>query len=151
MKINQFMKRNVISIPSKTTISEAAAVIVKKHVGTLPVLDNQGKPIGVIRLEDLLTLEMPDFIHLISNINFIHDFGAVETTRPAHRLLEKDVTTIMQPVITIQEDTGLLHAYAIMLQNNIYDMPVTTETGELVGIVSRADIGSAILATWSAE
>ncbi len=151
MKIKDYMKKNVISIPIKTTISEAAAVIVEKHVGILPVVDEQGKPVGVIRLEDLLMLEMPDFIHLIADFDFVHDFGAVETTRPTHKLLAKAITTIMQPVITIEEDSGLLRAYAIMLQNDIYDMPVTIKTGELVGIVSRVDIGTAILSMWSTE
>jgi CBS domain-containing protein len=43
----------------------------------------------------------------------------------------------------------LLRTYAIMLENDLYDLPVTTDTGELVGIVSRVDIGSAILSLWS--
>lgn len=149
MKIKEYMKKNVISIPVKTTIGEAAAVIVEKHVGILPVVDEQGKPIGVVRLSDLLALEMPDFIHLVADFDFVHDFGAVETTRPAPKLLTKPVTSLMQPVMTIEEDSGLLRAYAIMLQNKINDLPVTTATGELVGIVSLVDIGAAILSMWS--
>ena len=151
MKIKEYMKKKVISIPEKTTIGEAAAVIVEKHVGILPIVDEQGKPIGVIRLNDLLALEMPDFIDLVADVDFVHDFGAVETTRPAHRLLAKPVMTIMQPVMTIEEESGLLRAYAVMLKNNLYDLPVTTATGELVGIVSRVDIGTAILSLWSTE
>ena len=149
MKIKEYMKKNVISIPVKTTIGEAAAVIVEKHVGILPVVDEQGKPVGVVRLSDLLTLELPDFIHLVADFDFVHDFGAVETTRPAPKLLAKPVTSLMQPVVTIEEDSGLLRAYAIMLQNKINDLPVTTATGELVGIVSLVDIGAAILSMWS--
>jgi CBS domain-containing protein len=151
MNIKDYMKKNVVSIPITTTISEAAAVIVEKHVGILPIVDEQGKPIGVIRLNDLLALEMPDFIDLVADVDFVHDFGAVETTRPAHRLLAKPVMTIMQPVMTIEEESGLLRAYAVMLKNNLYDLPVTTATGELVGIVSRVDIGTAILSLWSTE
>jgi len=151
MQIKDYMKKNVVSIPVKTTIGEAAAVIVEKHVGILPVVDEQGKPIGVVRLSDLLSLEMPDFIHLVADFDFVHDFGAVETTRPAPKLLAKLVTTIMQPVITIEEDSGLLRTYAIMLQNEIFDLPVTDATGGLVGLVSRVDIGTAILSMWSTE
>jgi CBS domain-containing protein len=149
MRIKEFMKKNVVSIPIKTTIGEAAAVIVEKHVGILPVVDEQGKPVGVIRLSDLLSLEMPDFIHLVEDFDFVHDFGAVETTRPEYELLTRSVTTLMEPVFTIEEDSGLLRAYAIMLQNAITDLPVTNAHGELVGLVSRVDIGSAILSLWS--
>ena len=151
MKIKEYMKKNVISIPVKTTIGEAAAVIVENHVGILPVVDEQGKPIGVVRLSDLLALEMPDFIHLVADFDFVHDFGAVETTRPAPKLLARSVTSIMQPVMSVEEDSGLLRAYAIMLQNKIYDLPVTNATGGLVGIVSLVDIGAAVLSMWSKE
>jgi CBS domain-containing protein len=151
MQIKDFMKKNVVSISTTITIGQAAKVIVEKHVGILPVVDGQGKPVGVVRLKDLLALEMPDFIHLVEDFDFVHDFGAVETTRPTSKQLAKSVSTIMQPVSTIEEECGLLRAYAIMLQDELYDLPVTTALGELVGIVSRVDIGSAILSLWSKE
>jgi CBS domain-containing protein len=151
MVIKDFMKKNVVSIPVETTIGEAAAVIVKKHVGILPVVGEHGKPVGVVRLSDLLELEMPDFIHLVDDFDFVHDFGAVETTRPTHKVLLQSVTTLMKSVITIEEDSGLLRAYAIMLQNELNDLPAINADGGLVGIVSRVDIGSAILSLWSME
>jgi CBS domain-containing protein len=149
MQIKDYMKKNVVSIRTTTTIGEAAAMIVEKHVGILPVADEQGKPIGVVYLNDLLTLEMPDFISLVADFDFVHDFGAVETTRPEPELLARSVTSIMQPVMTIEEESGLLRAYATMLQNKIQDLPVTTSSGSLVGIVSLVDIGAAILSLWS--
>jgi CBS-domain-containing membrane protein len=151
MEIRDCMKANVASIPTSTSISKAATVFVDRHVGLLPVIDDHGKPVGVVRLSDLLALEMPDFIHLVRDYDFVRDFGAVETTRPESKVLAKPVTCIMQPVISIEEDSGLLRAYAIMLQNQIYDLPVTTATGGLVGIVSLVDIGAAILSLWSKE
>lgn len=151
MKIKECMKKNVISISTETTISEAAILIVEKHVGILPVLDRNSRPVGVLRLGDLLTLEMPDFLELVDDLDFVHDFGAVETTRPAQKLLHQQVQTIMQPVLTIEEDSGLLRAYAMMAKSNLYDLPVTNAKGELVGIVSRVDIGTAVLSLWSAE
>jgi CBS domain-containing protein len=151
MKIKECMKKNAISISMETTISEAAILIVEKHVGILPVLNKEGKPVGVLRLSNLLELEMPDFLDLVEDVDFVHDFGAVETTRPAHKLLTRPVTTIMEPVMTVEEKSGLLRAYAIMLKNNLYDLPVTNAEGQLTGIVSRVDIGTAVLFMWSRE
>ena len=151
MKIKEYMKKNVVSIPVRTTIGEAAAMIVEKHVGILPVVNEQDQPVGVVRLEDLLTLEMPDFIHLVEDFDFVHDFGAVETTRPSARQLAKSVSTIMQPVSTVDEESGLLRAYAIMVQYKLYDLLVTTSTGGLAGIISIVDLGAAVLSMWSRE
>ena len=151
MKIKGYMKKKVVSIPKTTTIGEAAAVFINKHVGILPVVDLQGKPVGLVRLSNLISLELPDFLRLVKDFDFVHDFGAVETTRPDSELLARSVTTIMQPVETIEEDCGLMRVYAIMLQDEIFDLPVTNAAGELVGLVSRVDIGTAILSTWSTE
>ncbi|NUQ59203.1 MAG: CBS domain-containing protein, partial [Anaerolineales bacterium] len=48
MNIAACMKRHVVSIPASTTIREAAALFVKKHIGLLPVVDRNDKPVGVI-------------------------------------------------------------------------------------------------------
>jgi len=151
MNIEKFMKKNVISVPVTTTIGEAAAVFIKKRVSLLPVVDTQGKPVGVVRLSNLVSLEMPDFLNLVEDFDFVHDFGAIESMQPDSELLSRSVTTIMQPVETIDKDCGLMRVYAIMLKDEIFDLPVTNEKGELVGLVSRVDIGTGILTTWSTE
>lgn len=149
MSVSTCMKRQVISIQTTATLREAASVFVKKHIGLLPVVDGQRKVVGVVGLRDLLTLELPDFVSFIADVDFVHDFGAVETTRPSAETLEQPVTSIMKPAITVQENCGLLRAYALMLQHNLHDMPVVTKKGELAGITSRVDIGVKILSLWS--
>jgi CBS domain-containing protein len=149
MEIGKYMKRNVISIPATSTVREAASVFVKHHVGLLPIVDQHRKLIGVVGLRDLLSLELPDFVNFIADLDFVHDFGAVETTRPSAEVLDRPVKTLMSPSISVPEDTGLLRAYALMLQHELHDMPVVSREETLVGVASRVDIGTAILSTWS--
>lgn len=148
MNIRECMKRNVISIHATATIREAASVMVKHHIGLLPVVDEEKKLIGVVGLRDLLNLELPDFVHFIEDIDFVHDFGAVETTRPPARTLEKPIKSLMEEVETVDEDCGLLRAYAVMAKQNSHDILVVSSDGKLMGIASRVDIGTAILSTW---
>lgn len=149
MKVNSCMKRNVVSISAHATIREAAGVFVDRHIGLLPVVNEAGEPIGVVGLRDLLTLELPDFVNFIGDVDFVHDFGAVETTRPPAKVLDLPVMTLMKPIQTVNEDCGLLRAYALMLQHQLHDMPVVDKRGKLVGIASRVDIGTAILSSWA--
>lgn len=149
MQISSYMKRNVISIPDTATIREAAAVFVRHHIGLLPIVKAHAKLIGIVGLQDLLTLELPDFVSFIADVDFVHDFGAVENTRPAPNVLDRPVTALMRAAISVPEDTGLLRAYALMLQHKLHDMPVVSKDGELVGVASRVDIGVAILSTWT--
>jgi CBS domain-containing protein len=149
MIISKYMKRNVVSIPVTATIREAAAIIVKKHIGLLPVVDKHNKLVGVVGLRDLLTLELPDFVSFIEDLDFVHDFGAVEITRPPAKTLDKSIKSLMKEAITVEEDCGLLRAYALMLQHNLHDLPVVSKDGELIGVASRVDIGTSILSTWA--
>ncbi len=148
MMIRDCMKREVISISPTTTIRDAARVIVERHIGLLPVVDEQGRLIGVVALHNLLSLELPDFVNFISDIDFVHDFGAVETTRPEPHLLDQPVTQLMQPAISVDEECGLLRAYALMQQHKLLDLAVVSKDGRLVGLASRVDIGAAILSAW---
>jgi CBS domain-containing protein len=105
--------------------------------------------VGVVGLSHMLSLELPDFLSFVPDVDFVHDFGAVENTRPSTDVLDRPITTLMKPAISVHEDSGLLRAYALMLQHNLHDMPVVSENGKLVGVASRVDIGAAILSEWS--
>ena len=149
MKINQCMKRNVISIRETATVREAAAIFAKEHVGLLPIVDQNNKLVGVIGLRDLISLELPDFIRFVTDVDFVHDFGAVEDTRPKAEVLSQSITLLMTPAITVPEDSGVLRTYALMLQHQLHDIPVVSKDGQLAGMASRVDIGTAIVSTWS--
>jgi CBS domain-containing protein len=149
MNISDCMKRNVISIDETSSIRQAAALFVEKHIGLLPIVDKDDKPVGVVGLRDLLSLELPDFVRFIADLDFVHDFGAAETSRPSTEILGRSIKTLMRNAITVDEECGLLRAYALMLQHNLHDMPVVSKDGKLVGVASRVDIGTSILSAWA--
>ena len=151
MNVTSYMKKNVVSVHVTTTVREAALILSKKHIGLLPVVDDDDKPIGVIGMRDMLNLELPDFVSFLTDVDFVHDFGAVEDMRPSSKTLNKTVKSLMKPAVTIEADSGLLRAYALMLQHNLHDIPVVSTDGKLVGITSRVDIGAGILSTWNKE
>ncbi len=150
MKVRDCMKRNVVAIPATAIIDEAVRLLVARHIGLLPVVDEKRRPVGVLGLRDLLTLALPTFVNLVEDVDFVLDFGAAELARPAPEALARPVTTLMRPPTTIEEDCGLLRAYALMRQHDLHDLPVVAADGTLVGIVSRVDIATAVLAGWQA-
>jgi CBS-domain-containing membrane protein len=151
MVVRDCMKHKVFSVPDSATVSEAAREFLLRHVGVLPVVDEQKRPVGILRLADLLTLELPDFVSLVDDVDFVHDFGAVETTRPSAEQLARPVTDLMQPVVSVEEDCGLLRCYTMMLKEDLQDIPVTDSQGVLQGIASRVDVAAAVLSTWPRE
>ena len=94
-------------------------------------------------------MELSDFGNFVADLDFVHDFGAVEVTRPPAKTLDKSIKSLMKEAITVEDDCGLLRAYALMLQHNLHDMPVVSKGGELIGVASRVDVSTAILSTWA--
>jgi IMP dehydrogenase len=147
--IGQSMKHEVISISDSATIKEAAALFVEEHIGTLPVVDGDRKLVGILHIRDLLELVMPSFVRLMEDFDFVRgDFSVFETLLP---LPEEDIqpaSSVMDPPLSVKVGSGLLRAFAIMNSHNLYDLPVVDDDGRLVGIASRVDIGTALLAGW---
>ena len=146
--IRDCMKKTVFSIAWSATIRDAAKILIERRIGILPVLDKSNRPIGVVALKDLINLTLPCFVHLFSDVDFVSDFGAVEDSLPSEANLDQSITTLMHPGTVLEETSGLLRAYAFMLQHDLHDLPVVDHDGKLTGIVSRVDVGTAILENW---
>lgn len=101
--------------------------------------------VSVKRRKDSLAL--PSAIHLLDDVDFIGNFGAVETYQPSEPVLTQPITQLMRPGTMVQVESGLLRAYALMLQHDLHDLPVVDTVGRLIGIASRVDIGTTILAS----
>ncbi|MCI0579024.1 MAG: CBS domain-containing protein [Chloroflexi bacterium] len=148
MNVSQVMKRNVISISSSATVGQAAARFASQKIGMLPVVDPAGRLVGVLNLRDLIDLVMPVFVQLIDDFDFVGDFGVLEEQQPSPELMAQPVTAVMEPPITVKSSSGLVRAFAIMHKHQLLDMPIVNDQDQLVGLVSRVDIGSALLASW---
>jgi CBS domain-containing protein len=149
MKVKDCMKHNVFFIASDTTVAAAARLLVEKHIGGLPVVDRQGKLIGLLQLRDLLELVLPDFLKLLDDFDFVTDFGAVETRQPSAEILGSPVSKIMHEPVSVEADSGLLRAFSLLHKHQLHDLPVVDENSVLVGIASRVDVGAAFLSNWS--
>lgn len=146
--IKDCMKLNVVSIPESATILSAAMLMVKRHIGILPVVNTQKKLVGTIAIQNLLSLEIPAIIALIDDLDFLNGLGAIESTRPTFNEVSRPVTDLIQPLIYVNEDSGLLFAYSLMIKHNLSDLPVVSADMTLVGVVSRVDIGVKVLSSW---
>ncbi len=149
--IGQCMKRQVVSVTPGTTALEAARLVVARHVGTLPVVNDGGTLVGIVRVQDLLDVFMPDFVRLLDDIDFVHDFGALEDLSPTteDRAAHRTMRDLMQAPIAVETSCGLLRALAIMNKHQVRDLPVVDERGTLVGIASLVDIAVAFLDAWA--
>lgn len=151
--VGECMKRRVVTVTGSTTVQEAARLVVDEHVGTLPVIDEEGMLTGIVRLHDLLRVFMPHFVELLNNIDFVRDFGALEQVEPKDvpEAASLTMSDIAGPPVSSEEDSGLMHSLATMVKHQLMDLPIVDKDGRLVGIASKVDIASAFFAAWTRE
>ncbi len=146
--IGAWMKRDIVAVQASLSVKEAAALLVDRRVGTLPVLDEDGVLIGVTSITDITHIFLPDFVSLLVDIDFVKDFGALKT--PSKENLERaetlTVADIMEEPTAEEEDCSLVRALSVMEKHNLADLLVVRDR-QLVGIASRVDIGRAFLTT----
>jgi len=131
LHISRWMKKEVISIPVNSSIRQAIQLFLDHHIGTLPVVDESHHLVGILRLQDVIDLGMPDFIHLVTDFDFLHGFGAVENQRPDPAIFEKDIKELMNEAVSVHEDAGLFRFVGVWIgkkstnpQEPAYRLPV---------------------------
>jgi predicted transcriptional regulator len=148
MDVKSSMKKQVVTVLDTDDLGTAAKLFVKNHVGMLPVINTEGKLVGVLQLRDLLNLVLPDFTRLMEDFDFVPSFGAAKDIQPSKDEISKKVTDVMENPVCVEDDCSLNRAFALLHNHNLTDLPVVDAENCLVGIASRVDVGTALLKKW---
>lgn len=144
------MVRDLITIDPEASIADAAKLIAEFDVSALPVVDDDGRLVGIISEGDLMRREEIG--------TSVHHPWWIEAVTPASTLAAefakshgKRVSEVMSKnLITATEDTPLAEIAAILERNRIKRVPIVRD-GELVGIVSRSNLVQALASAGSVE
>ena len=148
MDISMCMKKQVVTAPVNATVAHAASIFCNNHIGTLPVIEESGKLVGIIQLRDLLELIIPAFEDLMEYFDHVDDFGAMEDREPTLEEFNRSISEVMEEPISVEDDSGLVRAFSFIIKHELLDLPIVNRDGQLVGIASRVDIGRALLPVW---
>ena len=58
-KVKDIMSSKIITIKQEQTIEEGATLLVKKSIKRLPVVDKEGKLIGIVSRRDIMSYLFP--------------------------------------------------------------------------------------------
>lgn len=144
MKARDIMISPVISVGENETVRDVAKLLIAKRISAVPVVDRAGKVIGIVTEADLLHraetgAEKPTswWLSFISG-----DRVLAEAYVKSHAVKVKDVMT--RDVTTVTPDTPAVEIANLFEEQHIKRVPIVSKGGDLVGIVSRANIIQAI-------
>ena len=124
---NQIMQAQVITVQADNEVARAWHVLVDNQIHQAPVLDAAGRLVGIVSERNLLT-----------TLNV--DEGQVRD------VLARRVADVMStPVVAATPATDIRRIAQVMLERDVDGVPVVSDTGALLGFISRSDILLAVV------
>ncbi|MBS3947938.1 MAG: CBS domain-containing protein [Dethiobacter sp.] len=142
------MTRDVVTVASDTTVQELARLLLEHKISGLPVVDKEGRIIGIVSEGDLVyqdkKLHIPAFLEILGGVVYLENPNRLG--QDLMKMTAAKVGDLMTTrVYTVKEDTSVEAIATIMVEKKVNRVPVVDGAGKLVGIVSRQDLIKAML------
>ncbi|MBW3547563.1 MAG: CBS domain-containing protein [Actinobacteria bacterium] len=148
MLVRQVMTTDVLTFSPDDGVQDATRLLIERGVDGAPVVDDEGRLVGMLSTGDLLVQETK--LHYPTVISL---FGAYLELPSSHRRFEEDLRRAVgatvgdvmhdEPVSCAEDDT-LERAATLMHDYEVSRLPVVSD-GKVVGIVARGDILKAVM------
>ncbi|MCC6017995.1 MAG: CBS domain-containing protein [archaeon YNP-LCB-003-016] len=117
LTVDMVMSRKPVTAYASSTIADVAKIMRDRDVGSVVILDDEGKPVGIVTERDLVVKVLAS--------------GLSADTR---------VSEVMsKPLITIKPSTRIVDAARIMVKRNVRRL-IVVEGDSMVGIITEKDI-----------
>ena len=137
------MTRNVALVRADQTLREAAALLTECHISGAPVVDRDGRLVGVLSESDLLSdarrdAAIPRFAVL--GLSPVPDDLFRRAYDDGWKLRAENLMT--RKIVTARQDTPLSELADTMVRRRINRIPIVADKDDkmLVGIVTREDV-----------
>jgi CBS domain-containing protein len=135
--VKDVMSPHPISVTRDASFKELAARLFELGVSGFPVVDDEGRVVGVVSEADMMAKEaIQDRHHGWRGVAV----AAVHRTerRKAGGVTAGDLMT--SPAVTVTGEDTVEHAASLMYSRKLKRLPVVDARGRLVGIISRVDV-----------
>ena len=139
MLVKDQMTTPAITLTPDTPFQEAVKLMRERQIRRIPIVDEQGKLVGIVSERDLLHAEPSPATSLsIWEMNYL--------------LWKLKVGDLMsKKVITVTPQTALQDAASLLIKHRIGGLPVVDSQQRVIGVITETDIFKAFVALLSAE
>src|SRR5919199_5482292 len=146
--VREYMDPDPVTVAPDATVEEVARVLGQNELYGVPVVDADGKVLGIVTENDLVIgdeqgdLHIPHYIELFGGLVFLEPFRRFEER------LKKAVAATAEQMMTpdpqtVGPDADVHDAARVIVETGHNRIPVV-EGGRLVGVISRADVVRAL-------
>jgi CBS domain-containing protein len=141
--VANWMTSDVLTVTPDTPIMEAVQLLIDRKIGGLPVVNEEGKLVGMISDSDLMWreqgIEQPPYMMFLGGVIYFQNPATYE--RDLHKALGQTVGEVMtNHTVSVAVDTILPVAARIMHDKKIHRLPVVDANHHPIGIIAQSDI-----------
>ncbi len=144
LRAKDLMSPNPVSIRHDATIRDALNLLMDRGFGVMPVLDEAGRPVGVVSRTDILSREREYVHHSYRRDDTGWDLFP-EPCPPQESSVEvTDPTTVAEimtrAIFTVSPETPVRVVVRQMLELRVHQLFVVDADRALVGVISPVDV-----------
>jgi CBS-domain-containing membrane protein len=135
LTVSDVMTRTVVVVNDSAPFKDVVRRMQEFRVSALPVVDDDGRLVGIVSEADLILKEDPeldDVAHLFESRRHRSD-----RQKAAGQVVRELMTA---PVVSVDPDATLGEAARLMRRKSVKRLPVVDGAGRILGILSRADL-----------
>ena len=140
MLAKDLMTAPVLTIRPDASVGEAAKLMLEKQVSCLPVMDDEGKLVGILTHSDFelhrkligLTDDVYQLLGTWANPRSLEYAAQTAAGKQIREVMHKNVATI-------EEEATIAELTELMLRLKVHRLPVLRDQ-KLVGIITRHDL-----------
>lgn len=141
------MSTELIAATPAEDVLKAAKAMIDNKINGLPVVDADGKLVGIITQSDLITqqktIRLPSVFTILDGIVPLTSTKFLEQEiRKMSALKVEDAMT--KNVVSVSPDTGVNELATIMIEKKFHTLPVV-DNKMLVGVVGKEDVLNTLL------
>lgn len=140
------MVANPISLSRDASLREALALFTDRNIGAAPVIDEAGRPVGVLSRSDLLVHDRENAVRVPHEPAYYyeHETRHGKKAPDAFQIEAADGATVgdlMTPaVFSVTPRTPVAKVVRDLVNLHVHRLFVVDEDGTLVGVISASDI-----------
>ncbi len=147
IRVKDIMTTTVLSVTPETEIVQAAKIMLEKRINGLPVVNSQGKVVGIICQSDLVSQQKS--VPIPSLFSLLDGFMPLTSLKKIEKEVEKIAAiTVSQAMsfkpVTVSPETGIEEVASLMVDKGFHTLPVVDD-GKLVGVVGKEDVLKTLL------
>lgn len=149
LKVADVMSRQVVSVSHNATMAEAARMMCEKEVRGMPVIDEQGRCVGIITTTDFTSrdqnLAESGGMLVLDDEFAMYDRGSWSPVRIAYIAEDRVRQHMTEAIQTVSEASSLLTAARMMCDEHIRRLVVLDESSRPVGVIGSLDVVAAMV------